>query len=157
MRPARVIIVGGGNTFNLLRETRLAGLLPIITERVRTAEAAYLGWSAGSNLACRTIRTTNDMPIADPGGFDALSLVPFQINAHFTDAHPPGHRGETRRQRLAEFGTLDPDTPVLCLPEGSGLRVMGGDYALTGPHDALWMHGAQSPRNLPPGTLDLFA
>ena len=140
---------------DLLRETRNAGLLPIITQRVRAGEAAYLGWSAGSNLACPTIRTTNDMPIVDPGGLDALSLVPFQINAHFTDAHPPGHRGETRRQRLAEFCTLNPTVPVLCLPEGSGLRIEGRRHALTGPHDALWMHGTTTPNNLPPGNLDL--
>ena len=155
IQTSRLIIVGGGNTFNLLRETRNAGLLPIITQRVRAGEAAYLGWSAGSNLACPTIRTTNDMPIADPGGLDALSLVPFQINTHFTDAHPPGHRGETRRQRLAEFCTLNPTVPVLCLPEGSGLRVEGRCHALTGPHDALWMHGTTNPSNLPPGSLDL--
>jgi dipeptidase E len=56
--------------------------------------ALYIGWSAGSNLACPTIRTTNDMPIVDPQGFDALGLFPLQINPHFTNACRPGIRAK---------------------------------------------------------------
>src|SRR5690606_19004047 len=69
LQAADLIIVGGGNTFNLLSQLRRRGLLDPMRQRVR-AGAAYLGWSAGCNLACPTICTTNDMPIADPGGFD---------------------------------------------------------------------------------------
>lgn len=92
---AELIIVGGGNSFQLLRECRKRGLLSPIAKRVREG-MKYLGWSAGSNLACPTIKTTNDMPIVDPGGLDALGLVPFQINPHYTNASLPGHHGETR-------------------------------------------------------------
>ena len=73
---------GGGNTFHLLRECRLRGLLGVMRARVREGKTRYLGWSAGANLACPTIKTTNDMPIVDPGSLDALGLVPFQINPH---------------------------------------------------------------------------
>ena len=93
-----VILVGGGNSFHLLRECRTRGLLDVIRDRVRGG-TPYAGWSAGANLTCPTIRTTNDMPIVDPGGFDALGLLAFQINPHFTNAMPPGHPGETREQR----------------------------------------------------------
>ena len=93
-----------------------------------------MGWSAGSNVACPTIRTTNDMPIVQPPSFDAFGFVPFQINPHYTDAHPDGHQGETRAQRLAEFVAANPDVPVIGLPEGTALRVedrqldvLGGD------------------------------
>ncbi len=153
---AAVIIVGGGNTFNLLGQLRRQGLLDVVARRVR-AGAAYLGWSAGSNLTCPSICTTNDMPITDPGGFDALGLLPFQINPHYTNAHPPGHRGETRAQRLAEFCTLNPQMPVLGLPEGSALRVRDGQVDLIGPHDAPLFIGREEPRVFRPGRVEIPA
>ena len=141
VREAPLVIVGGGNTFSLLQQCRRTGVLAAIGEAVR-AGTRYLGWSAGTNLACPTIRTTNDMPIVDPGGFDALGLVPFQINPHFTDAIPAGHYGEKRSERLTEFVTANPDVPVLALPEGSFVRVAGGATRLGGERDALWfVHG----------------
>ncbi|MGI4779143.1 MAG: dipeptidase PepE [Janthinobacterium lividum] len=135
VRQAEIVLVGGGNTFNLLKCCRETGLLPLIAARVR-AGAAYIGWSAGANLAGPTIRTTNDMPIVDPGGFDALGLVPFQLNPHFTDALPAGHQGETRTQRLAEFLVANPDARVVGLPEGDWLRVGDADTHLHGPWPA---------------------
>ncbi len=71
-----------------------------------------------------------------PQGFAALGLVPFQINPHFTDAHPPGFRGETRRERLAEYLVLNPAARVIGLPEGSWLKVEKQRVVLRGPHDA---------------------
>ena len=135
VRGAEAIAVGGGNTFHLLLHLQDAGLLDVVRERVR-AGVPYVGWSAGSVVACPTIRTTNDMPIVAPSRLDALGLVGFQINAHFTDSHPPNFQGETRRQRLAEFVAANPDVPVVGLPEGSFLRVEGSAITLLGPHDA---------------------
>jgi dipeptidase E len=148
------ILVGGGNTFQLLAECRRRGLLPRLRELAR-AGRPYAGWSAGSNLACPTIRTTNDMPIVDPGGFDALGLVTFQINPHFTNVMPPGHQGETREQRLTEFVTANPLVHVLGVPEGDWITVRGADVTLCGPKDAVWIrHGhalaVVSPGPLPP-------
>lgn len=155
---ARYIVVGGGNTFALLGHLRRLGLLAAIAERVRSGEASYLGWSAGSNVACPTIRTTNDMPITDPGGFDAMGLVPFQINAHYTDAHPPGHRGETREERLREFGIINPDAPVVGLPEGTGLRVHGEAITVLGSTAPVRLFlGTSAPRQQGPGPLELSA
>jgi dipeptidase E len=116
---AEIIVVGGGNTFNLLKCCRDAGLLPVIAEAVRGG-AAYIGWSAGANLAGPTIRTTNDMPIVDPGGFDALGLVPFQLNPHYTNALPAGHQGETREQRLQEFLCRQPAGAWWACPKATG-------------------------------------
>lgn len=148
--------MGGGNTFNLLGQLRRQGLLDAVARRVRLG-TPYLGWSAGSNLACPSICTTNDMPIVDPEGFDALGLLSFQINPHYTNAHPPGHRGETRAQRLAEFCVLNPSMPVLGLPEGSALRVRGDVVTLLGPHEAPLFLGQQEPRVYAPGALELPA
>ncbi|APW38719.1 dipeptidase E [Rhodoferax koreense] len=154
VRQAEIIVVGGGNTFNLLKCCREAGLLPLIAARVR-AGAAYIGWSAGANLAGPTIRTTNDMPIVDPGGFDALGLVSFQLNPHFTNALPAGHQGETREQRLAEFLVANPSAKVVGLPEGDWLRVRDAQVHLHGPWPASIFVGGQAVRSVDsPARLD---
>jgi len=124
VRAAEGIVVGGGNTFHLLKRLQETNLLAPLRERA-AAGVPYLGWSAGSVVAGPTIRTTNDMPIVEVPSLAALALVPFQINAHYTDAHPPGFRGETRAERLAEFVAVNPTLPVVGLPEGTGLRVEG--------------------------------
>lgn len=146
------LLVGGGNTFQLLAECRRRGLLPHLRELARSGRP-YAGWSAGSNLACPTIRTTNDMPIVDPGGFDALGLVAFQINPHYTNAMPPGHQGETREQRLTEFVTANPDVHVLGLPEGDWIEVDGTDIRLCGPKDAVWIRHRNPPSPVASGPL----
>ena len=147
-----VLLVGGGNTFQLLRECRRRGLLDPMRRLARSG-TPYAGWSAGANLACPTIRTTNDMPIVDPEGFEALGLVDFQINPHFTNAMPTGHQGETREQRLTEFVTANPGVHVLGVPEGDWVRVSGRGIALCGPRDAVWIRHGLPVTTLAPGTL----
>jgi dipeptidase E len=136
LAATEIVLVGGGNTFRLLAEARRRGWLAPLRRAV-AAGVPYVGWSAGANLATPTIRTTNDMPIVDPGGLDALGLVDFQLNCHFTDQLPPGHQGESRTQRIAEFHALNPTVPVIGLPEGDWLTVRGTRVRLHGPHPAL--------------------
>ncbi len=144
---ADAVIIGGGNTFALLHEMYGRELLPAIRNRV-AAGAPYVGWSAGSNVACPTIRTTNDMPIVEPPSLDALGLVPFQINPHYTVVVPPGHRGETRDERLAEFVEMNPGLPVVGLPEGAALRAGALTLERLGePAVRLFRHGA-APRDV---------
>ena len=147
---AEAIAVGGGNTFHLLREVAERGLLPRIRARVHEG-VPYVGWSAGSNLACPTICTTNDMPVVEPPSFKALGLIPFQINPHYTDAHPPGHQGETRTERLQEFCLVNPEMPVVGLPEGTILRVEGDRLTLLGERAACLFYGDAEPTEHPPG------
>ena len=148
IRNAQAIVVGGGNTWNLLRELRAHRLvLPAIRNRV-LAGVPYIGWSAGSNIACPTIMTTNDMPICDPGGFDALALVPFQINPHYLHGNPPGFKGETREERIREFGVLHPDSWVVGLREGTGLHVEGTSVKLLGEAQCRVFRAMQEPREL---------
>jgi len=152
LEGAELVMVGGGNTFQLLRETRARKLLDPLRAHVRKG-TKYVGWSAGANLACPTIRTTNDMPIVDPGGLEALGLLPFQLNCHYTNYAIPGHHGETRDQRLAEFVHVNPDLPVLALPEGDWLRVSGEEILLSGERDAFWIHGDKKLPLKPPTSL----
>ncbi len=148
-----LIIVGGGNTFQLLKQCRERGVLQAIHSRVSQGKAKYLGWSAGANLACPTIKTTNDMPIVDPGSLEALGLIPFQVNPHYVSVSLPGHHGETRDERLEEFAHANPDLPVIGLPEGDWIRVAGNSIELRGPHRAMWFEGARPPTPIGAGRL----
>lgn len=131
IRDAKAIAVGGGNTFVLLNTLYQLGLLDLIRRKVQQG-TPYAGWSAGSNIAGLSIRTTNDMPIVQPPSFSALKLVPFQLNPHYTDFVPAGSHGETRDQRLAEFNQFDPHTPVLAIQEGTALKIEGKRMQLLG-------------------------
>ncbi|MEU4048654.1 dipeptidase PepE [Streptomyces olivaceus] len=131
VRDAGAVFVGGGNSFRLLKNLHAHGLVTATRERV-AAGAPYLGSSAGTNMACPTLRTTNDMPIVQPPTFEALGLVPFQINPHYLDASPDSsHMGETRAERLEQF-LEENDVPVAALREGTWLRRDGDSLTLGG-------------------------
>jgi dipeptidase E len=136
----------GGNAFRLLREVQRNGLLTAIGDRVR-AGMPYLGVSAGANLACPTIRTTNDMPVVQPVSLAALGLVPFQVNPHYPVGGP---EREVRDGRLAEF-LEENDVPVLGLCEGSWLRVSGTRATLGGVADGRLLVRGRVPRDAQPG------
>ena len=150
LRRAQAIVVGGGNTWKLLRGLRERELMPVIRSRV-LAGVPYVGWSAGANIACPTIMTSNDMPICDPGGFDALALIPFQINPHYLHGNPPGFKGETREERIAEFCTLHPRAWVAGLREGTGFLVDDGSIRLVGDAQCRSFRHGESPRELGAG------
>lgn len=132
VEKAEAIIVGGGNTWQLLKMINDHGLIEPIREKV-LGGTPYIGWSAGSNMACPTIMTTNDMPIMDPGSFKAFNFIPFQINPHYLDANPDGHAGETRQQRIEEFLVVNPGMYVGGLREGTMLLLENKKLSLIGP------------------------
>ena len=135
LNHADAIVVGGGNTFKLVHDLHKTGLMKAIKEKSELG-IPFIGWSAGSNIACPTLRTTNDMPIIYPPGFDCMGLVPFQINPHYLHGNPPGHGGETREDRIREFIELNPDVYVVSLREGTMLRVEGDSMKLLGNREA---------------------
>jgi dipeptidase E len=141
INAADAIMVNGGNTYHLLHQLRRHELIVPLRTRM-LAGMPYVGWSAGSAICAPTIRTTNDMPIIDPAGLDALGVIDFQLNAHYTNAVPAGWMGETRDQRLAEFLALNPSMPVFGLPEGDWLRVRGTQIRLHGPFAGVWFAAA---------------
>lgn len=142
---AACIMVGGGNTFSLLCRCQELELLDPIRKAVKSG-AKYAGWSAGANLACPTIKTTNDMPIEAPQDLNALGLIPFQINPHFIAEAPAAHAGESRVQRIKEFLLRNPDLPVLGMPEGSLLTVENGNFSLAGIGTTWFQYGKEATR-----------
>lgn len=150
VRTARAVAVGGGNSFQLLKRMYETGLLGAVRTRV-TEGVPYLGWSAGSNLACPTIRTTNDMPVVEPPSLVALGFVPFQINPHYTDRVLPDFEGETRDERIGEFLRLNPEVRVVGLREGSWLERAGSVLSLHGPHALRLFEYGRAARDIPSG------
>lgn len=145
------IFVGGGNTFRLLKSLYDADLLAPIRERV-AAGTPYIGSSAGSIVACPTLKTTKDMPVVQPPSFDALGLVPFQISPHYLDPDPSStHMGETQEERITQFLEENKEI-VVGLREGSFLRVQGAEVTLKGPCTARVFRCREEPFEVAPGS-----
>jgi len=148
---AECIVVGGGNTFRLVQMMHETGIMAAIREKA-LAGTPFIGWSAGSNVACPTLRTTNDMPIIQPASFNTLNLIPFQINPHYLDANPEGHGGETREQRIMEFQALNPEVVVVGLREASALHLDGEMLHLLGQRSMRLFKAGKDPVELEPGS-----
>ena len=144
---ADIIMVGGGNTFHLVYHLHKNGLIPLIRKAVLDGKP-YIGWSAGANVACPTLSTTNDMPIIQPESFETFNLVPFQINPHYLDANPDGHGGETREDRINEFLEINRDKTVIGLREGTGLWVEGDKTKLIGDNTARIFYYKTEPQEI---------
>jgi dipeptidase E len=141
----KMIFVGGGNTFLLIKTLQDKGLIDPIRNAIRGG-AGYMGTSAGSNVACPTMQTTNDMPIVEPSSFQALGLVDFQINAHFVPGSlMEGHKGETREQRINEYHEVNA-VPVIGLPELCWIRVEDETSTLGGGADAVVFEAGRASR-----------
>ena len=151
VEEAESIFIGGGNTFRLLDALWRHSLVEPIRRRVQSG-VPYIGISAGLNVACPSIKTTNDMPIVQPPTFAALALVPFNINPHYQDPIPGSiHMGETREQRIAEFHEENA-RPVVGLREGAWLVIGGGTAHLEGASSARLFRKGWAPEEFAPGS-----
>jgi len=150
VKEAHAIVVGGGNTWQLTRMMQEQGLIFPISDKVKKG-IPYIGWSAGSNVACPTLKTTNDMPVVEPKTFSTFNLLKFQINPHYLDANPEGHAGETREMRIEEFLVANPDIYVVGLREGTMLRIEESEIDLIGLKPARIFRKGEKPIDLPPG------
>jgi len=160
---AEAIFIGGGNTFRLLKTMKDFDLLSIVREQVLSG-CLYIGISAGTNLACPTIGTTNDMPIVTPQGFQGLGLIDFQINPHFFSGPSyfkkkgifEVHAGETREDRISEFHEEN-QMAVLALPEGSIVEIFDNQKKLLGSDGARLFIKGQEPEDLHAGMIHIPA
>ena len=136
IKNANSIAVGGGNTFMLLYTLYKLNLIEPIKEAVANG-TKYFGWSAGANIAGKTMMTTNDMPIIMPKSFDSLNIFPYQINPHFISGKLAGHNGESREERLEEFLIANPKETIYALPEGTALLVSDNEAQVIGHSEIL--------------------
>ena len=151
VNESEAIAVGGGNTFHLVAEMQKTGIMDAIKDKTESG-MPYMGWSAGSNVACPSLMTTNDMPIIEPPSFNCMGVIPFQINPHYLDANPEGHGGETREQRIEEFLVINREMKVLGLREASLLLVDGDSMKLLGSRDARLFQFGREPEEYKSGT-----
>jgi dipeptidase E len=143
---AEILFVGGGNSFRLVKALHEHDLPERVRTRVAAGELSYMGSSAGTNMSCPSLRTTNDMPIVEPPSFAAFGLLPFQINPHYLDPDPSSkHMGETREERIVQF-LEENDVAVLGMREGSWLRRRGNELHLGGTTGARLFQRGSEPR-----------
>ncbi len=151
VNAAEAVFVGGGNTFRLLKGLYDFELLPPVRRRVAEG-VPYLGSSAGSIVACPTLKTTKDMPVVEPPSFDALGLVGFQISPHYLDQDPSStHMGETQEERINQY-IEENHAPVVGLREGTMLRVERATITLKGVTTARIFRRGQAPLEVEPGS-----
>ncbi len=146
------IIVGGGNTFQLINLLYKKNLIRAIRKKV-VSGTPFIGWSAGSNIAGPTIMTTNDMPIVEPPSFTALNFFPWQINPHYIEKTIAGHGGESRSQRIMEFLEVNRERKVIGLPEGMFIQRKGEQTILGGTGKAKLFMWNKKPVELTEGDL----
>jgi dipeptidase E len=150
VKRAKAIVIGGGNTFHLVKMMHKTGIMKAIRKKCGEG-IPYVGWSAGANVACPTMKTTNDMPVSEPASFNCLNLVTFQINPHYLDANPAGHGGETREQRILEFLTINRKVKVAGLREATLLLVEGKKIQLKGNRPMRLFQFGKEPVEFHPG------
>jgi dipeptidase E len=150
VQEASAIAVGGGNTFHLVYMMHQSGIIEAVRQKIDEG-MPYMGWSAGANAACPTLRTTNDMPIIQPESFYCFNVIPFQINPHYLDAHAQGHGGETREQRINEFLAVNRQMNVVGLREATALRIEGDSIKLIGTRPMRLFRFGQEPEEYQPG------
>ena len=149
VEEADCIVIGGGNTWKLLHDMHANKLIEPIRKKV-LGGTPYIGWSAGSNVTCPTLMTTNDMPIIDPLGFDAINLIPFQINPHYLDKKVEGHGGESREDRILEFIEVNRDVYVAGLREGCMFVVEGDKMRIIGQRNLRLFKYGEETREIAP-------
>jgi len=154
IEEAKGFFTGGGNSFVLLNDLYQINAIPALEKAILNG-VPYFGTSAGSNIAGPSIKNTNDMPIVYPPSFDALGMIPFNINPHYLDPDPNSkHMGETRQTRIEEYQFFN-ELPVIGIREGSWLEVKGETITLRGDLTARWFETGKPHREIDTNTVVL--
>lgn len=113
------IYIGGGNTWNLMRELRDSGFSQELIKYLKNGGRVY-GGSAGAIVLGKNIDTHDDenkTNLKDTSGFNLLNG--YSVACHYKDE---------QRDQFKEWA-MSHSSPILCLPEETGL-ILGSDFAV---------------------------
>lgn len=121
-----VILVGGGNTFYLLKYVRKSGFDKIIISLLRQGKI-YFGISAGSIIAGPNIEIANwksnwDKNIVHLKNLSGINLVPFAVSPHFVE----------KDRKLLEKKSKEIDYPIVVLNDKQAIIVCGSKVKIIG-------------------------
>ncbi len=137
---AEAFFVSGGETFLLLRTLLETGQLAALRARVLDG-VPYNGTSAGSNVAGLNIGCTNDFPVVDVPGRNALGVLPVVINPHHPRSDEKEYAG--RVNKIRAYCRLNVAETVLGIGNGAVARLHAGQVTIEhGP--AFYYHGAEA-------------
>ena len=98
LRNSNILIISGGDPFQLLINLRKSGLDTAITQFTKKEEFIIAGYSAGAYVLTPTLKTAKIFNENYPGGkkyktqdkikdFTGLGIVDFEIFAHYSEVH----------------------------------------------------------------------
>lgn len=130
IQQADAIITEGGSIHMLVRSLELNQIMLPLKDKLESG-CLYLGTSSGSIITGPTMHTATEPPIIHIPSHKTLGVLPFQISPHYYDPDPEKfHDGPSPEDRIKNYLQLNPEPkPVLCLKEGSIVRVI--DDSLT--------------------------
>jgi dipeptidase E len=117
-----VIHIEGGSTFYLLNAMKENGFDKLLLEFIQEGKV-YIGTSAGAAIMGITIKSSSGVsenPTKEM--LKGLGLVPFVIQAHYTDEKKEEYKEKTK----------DLEYPVKFLRDGQGFLVENGSYRFIG-------------------------
>lgn len=129
INDAQAIYVCGGNTYNLVKILQQNNLMKLLRDKILSG-TPYIGASAGTNIVCPTLKTSNDLPVVWPESAKTLNLIPFQINVHYDESYICG--GESREDKIERYLTEHPKKKVLGLEDGTFIYVSDNYAELLG-------------------------
>jgi dipeptidase E len=150
LNAAEAVIVGGGNTFALLKRLMDSGMLEPLRIRI-VGGLPYVGSSAGANIAGPNVLTSNDWNVVELSRFDALGVVGFNINPHYVKrGSSEAAESESRDERVAEYHLIK-ENPVVGLEEGGMLKIDRDVVEVAGAGSAKVFRRSQQPVWFEPG------
>ena len=129
LQAADIFLVGGGNTFHLMYWIEKSGLKNFLPELLKTR--VYVGISAGSMVACKSLDLSNSKKLYYEDGTDdydkdaGLGFVDILIRPHLNSPHFP----EVNLENMEKMSKEIPTT-FYALDDNSAIKVVDGGVSV---------------------------